>query len=154
MVCNPVCKKLVSVKKESSLCDTVCLIVEFLRHHLVEIFQLLIFQNFCMKSCNTIYREACNDCKMSHFNLTIVNDSHFSDLLVISRIFCLHFNDEATIDFLDNLIYTGKKSGKQLDRPFLKSLGHNCVVCIGNTFCCDFPCFIPAKTFFVHEDSH
>ena len=38
----PVCKQRVSMKKESSLGDTVRLIVELLRHHLVEVFQLLL----------------------------------------------------------------------------------------------------------------
>ena len=37
MICYPVCKKRVPVKQKSSLGDTVCLIVELLRHHLVEI---------------------------------------------------------------------------------------------------------------------
>ena len=38
MICYPVCKKLVSVKQETTLCDTIRLIVELLRSHLVEVF--------------------------------------------------------------------------------------------------------------------
>lgn len=38
VVCNPCSKILISMKKETSLGDTVCLVVKFLRHHLIEIF--------------------------------------------------------------------------------------------------------------------
>ena len=38
LIGHPVCKQRVSMKKESSLCDTIGLVVEFLRHHFVEIF--------------------------------------------------------------------------------------------------------------------
>ena len=46
-ICNPfitdmlgyqVCQQRVCMKQETSLCDTVCLVVEFLRHHLIEVF--------------------------------------------------------------------------------------------------------------------
>ena len=38
MVCDPCSKVLVSMKKETSLSDTVGFVIEFLRHHLIEIF--------------------------------------------------------------------------------------------------------------------
>ena len=38
MVCNPCSKILVSVKKETSLSDTVGFVIKFLWHHLIEIF--------------------------------------------------------------------------------------------------------------------
>ena len=38
MLCNPVCQKWVSVKQETSLGNTVGLIVEFFRIHFIEIF--------------------------------------------------------------------------------------------------------------------
>ena len=154
MICYPVCKKLVSVKQETSLCDTVCLVVEFLRHHFIEIFQFLFLKDFCMKFCNTVYRVTCNDCKMSHFYLSIIEDCHLLDLVIISRIFSLNVKNETAIDLFDDLVYTWKQSGEQLNRPFLKSLCHDCMVCVSNTFSCYRPCIIPSKSFFVHKDTH
>ena len=150
----PVCKKLVSVKQETSLCDTVCLVVEFLRHHFVEIFQFLFLKDFCMKFCNTVYRVACNNCKMCHFDLSVIEDCHLLDLVIVSRIFFLNFKNETAVDLFDDLVYTRKQSGEQLNRPFFKCFCHNRMVCVSNTFCCDRPCIIPSKSFFIHKDTH
>ena len=110
------------MSKETSLCDTVCFVVELLRHHLIEILQLLILEDLGMKACNTVYRVACNDRKVSHLNLSVIDDCHLFDFLIVSRISVLYFNDETTVDLFDDLVYTRKQSGEQLDRPFLKSL--------------------------------
>ena len=110
------------MEQETSLGNTICLIIKFLRHHFIKIFQLLIFQNFGMKSCHTIYRKSGCDCKMCHFYLTVKDDCHLFDLLVVSRVFCLDFENETTVDFFDDLVYTWKQSGEELDRPFL-----NCI---------------------------
>ena len=107
-----------------------------------------------MKACNTVYRIACCDCKVSHLNLSVIDDSHLFDLLIISRIFCLDLKDETTVDLFDDLVYTRKQSGEKLDRPFLKCFGHDSMVCVSNRFSCYFPCFIPSESFFVHEDTH
>ena len=142
------------MKQKTSLSDTVCLVVEFLRHHFVEVFQFLFLKDFCMKFGNTVYRVTCNDCKMSHFYLSIIEDCHLLDLFIVSRIFSLNIKDETTVDLFDDLVYTWKQSGEQLNRPFLKSFCHDCMVCVSNTFCCYRPCIIPAKTFFIHKDTH
>ena len=42
LICHPLSQQRIAVEQEPSLCDTVCLVVEFLRHHLIEIFQFLI----------------------------------------------------------------------------------------------------------------
>ena len=42
MSCYPVSKKRVTVKKESSLCNTISLVVELIREHLIEVFKFLI----------------------------------------------------------------------------------------------------------------
>ena len=110
LLSHPIGKKRVAVKQESSLCDTVCLVVELLWHHQIEILKLLILENLCMKLCNTVYRETCCNCQMSHLNLTIINDSHLLNLAVISRISSLDLKNETTVDLLCNLINTRKQS--------------------------------------------
>ena len=49
MVCYPVSQERVAVKKESSLCDTVGLVVELLGHHLVEVLKLSLFKDLCVR---------------------------------------------------------------------------------------------------------
>src|SRR5699024_9306493 len=61
LVCEPVCQKRVPMCEETSLCDTVCLVVELLRHHLIEVSKLLRLQNIRMEPCNTVYGEASDD---------------------------------------------------------------------------------------------
>ena len=41
LVGHPVCKQRVAMKQETSLGDTVCFIIKFLRHHLIEVTKLL-----------------------------------------------------------------------------------------------------------------
>ena len=98
------------MSKETSLCDTVCFVVELLRHHLIEILQLLILEDLGMKACNTVYRVACNDRKVSHLNLSVIDDRHLLDLLEVSRIFLLDLKNETTVDLLDDLVDTRKQS--------------------------------------------
>ena len=54
-LCYPLCKQRIAVQQETSLCNAVGLVVKFLRHHLVEILQLLFLQNFCMQPCHTVH---------------------------------------------------------------------------------------------------
>ena len=111
---NPVCQKLVSVKQETPLCDPVCLVVELLGEHLVEIAKFLFLKDLCMEPCNTVYGVSGNYRKVSHLDLPVVNDSHLADLLVyidpgsiaISRLDVL---DETAVDLFNYLIYSGKK---------------------------------------------
>ena len=100
------------MKKKSSLRDTVCLIVEFLRHHLIKIFQFLIFQNLCMQSCHTIDREPRSDGKMCHFYLAIINDCHFLNFIKITGIFLSNLVLKTTIDFFCDLINSRKQAGE------------------------------------------
>ena len=110
LLCYPVCKQWISMKKETSLGNTICLIIELLRHHLIEVLKLLILQDLCMKLGNTIYRKACCDCKMCHLNLSVINDRHLLNLAVVSRISSLDLKNKTTVDLFCNLIDTRKQS--------------------------------------------
>ena len=110
LLCYPVGKQRVRMHKETSLCDTIRLVIEFLRHHLIEIFQFLVLQDLCMQLCNTVDRIACNDRKMCHLNLTVHQDRHLLYFLFITRILCSYLLDKAAVDLLDDLINTWKES--------------------------------------------
>ena len=90
MLRHPVCKQWVAMQEESSLCDAVSLVVELLRHHFVEILQLLLLQDLRMQSCHTVYGIACHDCQTRHVYLSVVHDRHLTDLLLIAGILLLY----------------------------------------------------------------
>ena len=112
LFCNPGSKKRITVKKESSLCDSVCLIIELLRHHFIEIFKLTLFQDFCMKTCNTIDGKSCYNSHICHSYLTFIKHRHVANLAVVVRITFFNLNEESTIDFLNDLINSWEQTHK------------------------------------------
>ncbi|SCH33629.1 Uncharacterised protein [uncultured Clostridium sp.] len=154
VVGHPLSQQRIAVKQETTLGNTVGLVVELLRHHLVEILQLLLFQDLCMQSRYAVYRMACRDSQMSHLDLSVVNDSHLADLFLIARIFCLDIQYKTTVDLLHDLVYTGKQTGEQLDRPFLQGLCHDGVVGVSAGLSRYIPCLVPLQAFLVDEDTH
>ena len=68
---DPVCKQLISVKQKSSLRDSIRLVIKFLRHHLIEITELLCFQDICMQLRNAVYRKSRDNSHICHANLTV-----------------------------------------------------------------------------------
>ena len=57
---------MVAVQKPAAEGDAVCLVVEFLRIDLVEVVQLIVFQDLCMKTGNAVDAETVMDIDMSH----------------------------------------------------------------------------------------
>ena len=142
------------MKQKSSLRNTICLVVEFLRHHLVEILQLLLLQDLGVQSCNAVYRVACCNRQMCHLNLSVVDNRHLANLLLIARILRLNLQDKTAVDLFDDLVYTRQQSGEQLDRPFFQCLCHDGVVRISTGLRRYLPCLIPAKSFLIQKDTH
>src|SRR5699024_7261810 len=142
------------MKQETSLCNTVCLIIKLLRHHLIEIFELLFLQNLCVQSRNTVDRVACHDCQMCHLHLSIIDNCHLFDLLIVSRITILNFYDKSAVDLLNDLIDSRKQSGEQLNRPFFQSFCHDRMVRVSHGLSSNVPCLIPSKSFLIHQNTH
>ena len=100
---NP-CRQLrICMQQEPTLCDTVRLVIEFFREHLVEITQLLLFQDLCMQCRNTIYRIAGCDRKMCHADLTVEYDRHSVLTLIIAREFLFNLKAESAVDLVNDL---------------------------------------------------
>ena len=154
LVCNPGREERVAVKQETSLRDTICLVVEFLRHHLVEILQDVLLQDLRMKLRDAVDAVAADDGEVRHADLAVVNDRHVLDLVVVARILRLDLVQEAAVDLLDNLVNTRKQAGEEVDRPFLESLCHDCVVRVRAGACRDVPRLVPAIAVDVHEETH
>ena len=120
LICYPLCQQRIRMKQETSLCDTICLVVELLRHHLIEIMQFSFFQNLCMQSGYTIDREACNDRHIRHTYLTFIEDRHIADLIILVRILLFNLDQETTVNLFHDLINSRQQTHKQVNRPFLK----------------------------------
>ena len=162
-ICDPVVADLVgypgsqqrvSVKQESSLSDTVGLVVELLRHHLIEIFQFAFLEDIGMQACHAVDGKASGDGKMSHAHLSVIEDCHLAYLFLVARIFGLNLHNETAVNLLHDLIYTRKQSGEQLDRPFLKSLCHDGVVGVRTGLCGHIPRLFPCEVLLIHENTH
>ena len=66
----------------------------------------------------------------------------------------LDIKDESAVDLFHDLIDSGKQSGEQLDGPFFQSFCHDGMVCICACLCGNFPCLVPCKIVFIHQNSH
>ena len=154
MICDPVSQQRISVFQETSLGDTVGLVVEFLRHHLIEIFKLLFFQDLGMQTGNTVYGVTAYDSQMSHLYLAVIDNGHLGDLVLITRISALDLQKESSVDLFHDLIDTGKQTGEQLDGPFFQCLSHDCMVCICTGTGGKIPCILPLQPFLIYEDTH
>ena len=65
-----------------------------------------------MKLRNTVYREAADDRKVSHADLSVVNDRHSTDLLVVTRISLLDLGYKTAVDLLNDLVNTREADGR------------------------------------------
>ena len=116
--------------------------------------KLLILKYLCVKLCNTVYRIACYDSHICHLDLSVIEDSHLSYLVLITRIFLVNLNYKSSVYLVNNLVYTRKQSLEYLNWPLLKCLSHDCMVGVGYTSCSDIPCIIPWQMLLIHKDSH
>ncbi len=98
-----------------------------------------------MQSCNAVYRVACCNRQMCHLDLSVVDDRHLANLLLIARILRLNLQDKTAVDLFDDLVYTRQQSGEQLDRPFFQCLCHDGVVRVSTGLRRYLPCLIPAQ---------
>ena len=154
VVSDPGCQQRVSMKEETSLCDTVCLVIEFFRVHLIEISQLLLFQDLCVQLSHTVYRIAAGNSQMSHLHLSVIDNGHLADLFLISGIFCLDLLNKSPVDLFNDLVNTRKQFREQLNRPFFQSFCHNGMVCICAGMGSDVPCLIPGQVLLINQDTH
>ena len=107
-----------------------------------------------MKPCNAVDRKACHNCHIGHAHLSVIDNGHLADLLLISRIAGLDLIYKAAVDLLHDLIDTGEQPGEQVNGPLLQSLGHNGMIGVGTGLCGNIPCFLPGQSLFIQKDTH
>ena len=158
LIGDPLCKVGIAVQQESSLCDAVGLIVELLREHLVEVSELFGHQDRGVKLRNAVDGEAGNDSKVRHADLSVIDDAHLVDLVAdiyaCIVIAVVDLTLKSAVDLLHDGVDSGKKSGEQLDGPFLKRFRHDGVVCISAALSHNAPRLVPCERVVIHEDAH
>ncbi len=107
-----------------------------------------------MELRNAVDGEAADDGEVRHAHLAVVEDRHGFDLFGLVRIFLPDVQHETSVDLIDDLIDSGQQSLEQIDRPFLKRLGHDGMVRIRAGLLGDLPGFIPFQLFLIQQDAH
>ena len=118
---DPVCQQGIAVEQESSLGNAVGTQRSTVRHHLVEVFQFPFLQDLGVKPCHAVDGIAAHDSQICHAHLSVVDDGHLSHLVLVARILRADSLQEAAVDLLHNLVYTGQQSGEQLNRPLSRA---------------------------------
>ena len=154
LVGDPVSQQAVSMKQETSLGDAVRLIVEFIRHHVVEIVKHVFLQDFRVQGGHAIYGMAADNRQERHTDLAIVNDGHSADHVGVIIVSGVDIVLEAAVDLLHDLVNTRQQAGEQVDRPFLKSFRHNRVVRVRAGAGCQIPGLVPAVSVLIHQETH
>ena len=62
---------MVPMHEEAPLGNPVRLIIELIRHHLIEIFQLLILKDLRVEPCDPVYRIPSHNGKVGHLHLPV-----------------------------------------------------------------------------------
>jgi len=69
---------------------------------------------------DAVYAAAAGNSQMSHMNLAIRDNGHFTDALPLTGIDVPKVAAETLIYFMNNIIDAGQQVAKNLDRPLLK----------------------------------
>ncbi len=163
-ICDPLVADLVGdpgrqlrirMQQPSSLGDTVGLVGELLRIHLIEVMECFLLQDLGMKLCHTVYRMTTYNGQVCHLHNTIIDDGHLGDLVLgILRVLLADILAESPVDLLHDLVDTRQKLGEQLDGPLLQGLSHDGMVGVSAGLDGDVPSLIPLQVVVVHEDTH
>ena len=113
---------MVAVHKPSAECDSVCLVVKFLRIDIIKRFQFWFFKDLCVKSCNTIHCISEVDINVCHVHsVHVINNV---DSLVVE------ISSHSSVQIADNRHQLWNHFLQITDRPFFKRFRKNRVICI------------------------
>ncbi len=144
----------IAVQEEAPLRNAVRLVVELLRHHLVEVLQHVLLKDLRVQRRDAVHRVAADDGEVSHVDLSVVDNRHVADLVRVVRILLLNLVLEAAVDLLGDLVNTGQQPREQVDRPLLERFRHDRVVRVRAGACRQIPGLVPAVAVLVHEEAH
>ena len=76
LLAKKICQTLVRLIKPSSVCDTVCNVLELCWCVKVLVLECFFFDDLRVYLCNAVYAVASVYAKCSHFHLVVLNDRH------------------------------------------------------------------------------
>ena len=130
---------MVAIHQPATECDTICLIIEFLRIDIIELLQLAVLKDLCVKCCHTIDGIAVVDIHMCHMHQVVaVNDRNG-----FLRIFSLNL----LIQLFDNRNKMRNNLFQIAHWPFLKCLCKDRMIGISTNLCNDIACFLKVNAF-------
>ena len=115
-------KTRVAAVKPAAGRHTICLVLDLSRIHTVELREDRRFDEFGMQGGYTIDCMRADDGQIGHANLLIISlfdQGHTLDLLVVTRTLLLHGLKEVVIDQVNNFHVPGQQLLNESDRPLL-----------------------------------
>ena len=76
LLAKKICQTLVRLIKPSSVCDTVCNVLELCWCVKILVLECFLLDNLRVYLCNAVYAVASVYAKCSHFHLVVLNDRH------------------------------------------------------------------------------
>ena len=86
--------------------------------------------------------------------MTVTKDCVVIDCFPVVGIDMPQFTAESLVDFLDDLIHSGKQALEEVLRPLFKCFCHDGVVGVADGVGDDVPCLVPTITIVVKKDAH
>ena len=116
-------KARIAAVKPAARRNTVSLVLDLSRVHLVELRKDRRFDEFRVQGGHSIDCVRANNREVGHSNLLIIallDKGHTGDLLVVTRVLLLHSLKEVVIDEVDDLHMPGQQLLNESNRPLLK----------------------------------
>ena len=116
-------KARIAAVKPAARRNTVSLVLDLSRVHLVELRKDRRFDEFRVQGGHSIDCVRANNREVGHSNLlfiALLDKGHTGDLLVVTRVLLLHSLKEVVIDEVDDLHMPGQQLLNESNRPLLK----------------------------------
>ena len=118
----------VSFQKKAAVSHTVGLIIELVRHDLIEVAEEPGLEDRRMKLGNTVHGEGGNKAEIGHPDLVVMDDPHPVRPVEITGEHHIDVSDEAPVDLHDDLVDTRQQTGEDMGRPPLECFCEDSVV--------------------------
>ena len=144
----------VAVKHPAARCNTVGLVLEPLREHLIVLFEQGGLQQSAVHFRDTVYGMGHQHRKTGHVNDAVVDDAGVIPEVVAVRETLIQIMAVAAVDLIDDHVDTRQKLLHVFHRPLLERFAHDGMVCIGHDCLCDLTGRLPLISVVIHQDTH
>ena len=128
---NKLCIWRVCLRQETTVADTVCLVVKNLRPQAIKIAKNRLFKNAGVKIGNTVDRMTEDNGEICHAHLSVPQNCRGCQKIGV-YLFTHKIFSVAPVYLFDKHVQPRQQMTERLNGPFLKSLRHNRMIGIGN----------------------